>query len=224
MDEFGLPKLILVVLSGLAWTLVYIGVIHRGRKDHVHGMPLFALGLNFAWESLYSIDGFFIHKANMIMAQNVANAVWCLFDIIILIQFFKYGKEDLPGSDDPKVTKWFIPYALLALAACYAAQFAFYLHVPDGVLASQYSAFAQNAIMSVAFLTMFMRRHDAKGQSLTIAIAKWIGTLAPTILGAFIEGPNIYILLTGIICFVYDLIYIVVLAVEKKRGMEVAWF
>jgi len=86
----------LFVLSGVCWTLVYISLIYRGFKDKTYGMPLFALGLNIAWEVLYSIDGIFIHKANMPPVQNVANVVWAFFDILIVITFFRYGKKYFP--------------------------------------------------------------------------------------------------------------------------------
>lgn len=61
--------------------------------------------------------------------------------------------------------------------------------------------------MSVLFLTMLFRREDTKAQSMTIAVCKCIGTLTPTIYGN-LNGINIYIMLTGIICFALDLAYI----------------
>jgi hypothetical protein len=45
MQTFGL---ILVGISGLAWTVVYLFLIRAGFKDKTYGMPLFALALNIA--------------------------------------------------------------------------------------------------------------------------------------------------------------------------------
>lgn len=95
-------------------------------------------------------------------------------------------------------------------------QFAFYFQF-NQVPASQYSAFAQNAAMSILFLTMLYQRGNTRGQTMTMAIAKWLGTLAPTLLGGIIESFNIYILLMGIICFVFDLLYIAALHHFKKE-------
>ncbi|MGZ8842477.1 MAG: hypothetical protein ACXW18_02370 [Pyrinomonadaceae bacterium] len=67
-----------------------------------------------------------------------------------------------------------------------------------------------------------VKRGNREGQSLSIAINKWIGTLAPTILygligeGGFPHG-SFLILVTGVLCSVFDLIYISML-VEFKRG------
>ena len=47
--------LVLVGISGICWTIVYIELIRNGFKDKACGMPLFALGLNIVWEFLYSI-------------------------------------------------------------------------------------------------------------------------------------------------------------------------
>jgi hypothetical protein len=69
-----------------------------------------------------------------------------------------------------------------------------------------YSAFLQNLLMSVLFIDMFVKRGGREGQSLTIAVNKWIGTLAPTILfgvlgnGGFPSG-SFLILTLGIFLF-----------------------
>ena len=76
-----------------------------------------------------------------------------------------------------------------------------------------YSAFLQNLLMSVLFIDMLVRRGSREGQSLTIAVNKWLGTLAPTILfgivgdGGFPRG-SFLILVLGILCSIFDLTYI----------------
>ena len=67
--------------------------------------------------------------------------------------------------------------------------------------------------MSVLFIDMLVKRGSSEGQSLYIAVNKWIGTLAPTILfgivgdGGFPKG-SFLILVLGIFCSIFDLIYI----------------
>ena len=67
--------------------------------------------------------------------------------------------------------------------------------------------------MSILFIGMLVKRGSREGQSLGIAVNKWIGTLAPTILfgvlgdGGFPHG-SFLILTVGIFCSVFDLIYI----------------
>ena len=204
-------NLFLTLLSGVCWSIVYLELIRKGFRDKTCAMPLFALGLNFAWEITYSVDSLLLNTASV---QGWVNLVWALLDAVIVCTFFRYGREFFPE----KAKKYFIPFSILAFAACFALQFAFYFHF-ESVPASKYSAFVQNAAMSIMFLTMLFTRGNTRGQTVLMAAAKWIGTLAPTILGGFVEEFNIYIVLMGAVCFVFDGIYTIVLAKWKKAGL-----
>ena len=73
--------------------------------------------------------------------------------------------------------------------------------------AAKYSAFLQNLLMSGLFIAMLVARRGTRGQSMLIAVAKWIGTLAPTIaIGVYEHSP--FILGIGILCSIFDLVYI----------------
>ena len=212
MEIFGN---ILVIISGIAWTIVYIELIRKGFKDKACGMPLFALTLNFAWEVLYALDGLFISKS-FILAQTIANVVWAFFDIFILVTWFMYGKKYMSKN----AKKYFISYTILALIVGFVMQIAFYVSCNTKEIASIYSAYAQNVAMSIMFVITLFRRGNTKGVSLIAAISKCIGTLTPTIYGAIFAlklGLNNYIILTGILCFVFDLIYIYFLTRFKKQ-------
>jgi hypothetical protein len=64
---------------------------------------------------------------------------------------------------------------------------------------------------------MFVSRGSARGQSLVIAVAKWIGTLAPTIVyGGY--GNSRLILGLGALCSVFDLAYIALLWRWRRRA------
>jgi len=57
---------ILTLISGIGWSVVYLGLINRGFKDKTYGMPLFALAFNIAWEFMYAFVvnfGFNLQKA-----------------------------------------------------------------------------------------------------------------------------------------------------------------
>jgi hypothetical protein len=109
-----------------------------------------------------------------------------------------------------------LPWTLLAIAVALVLQLAFILEF--GFLVGRaYAAFLQNLLMSVLFIGMLVRRGHRGGQSLTIAVSKWLGTLAPTILFGVLgtstfEGPSSFILIIGLFCALFDLIYIWMLA------------
>lgn len=62
---------------------------------------------------------------------------------------------------------------------------------------------------------MLVGRPDIKGQSLTIAINKCIGTLAATISSSIILHSGLIITL-GIFCFIFDTAYIYFLSHIKR--------
>lgn len=201
---------LLIIASGVCWSIVYIASIRTGFKQKTYCMPLFALGLNIVWEGMYAFIDLFVR--NSFGAQAIANTCWFLLDIFILVTWFKFGKEEFKSETEKK---WFIPWTLIVLLSCIALQvlFAAEFGIAEG---EKYSAYIQNVAMSVAYLYMLNRRRSSKGQNMTIAICKCIGTLTPTIYGTM-EG-NMFILVTGGICFVLDLLYIYFLHdVQKKE-------
>lgn len=200
---------ILIIISGICWSIVYADSIRTGFKQKTYCMPLFALGLNIAWEGIYAFTDLFIRKN--IGAQAIANTAWFLLDIFIVVTWFKYGKKEM---DSELKQKYFIPWTVIVLVSCFVLQILFMIEFGD-VEGEKYSAFLQNIAMSVAYLYMLHQRQSSKGQTITIAVCKCIGTLTPTIFGT-IEG-NFFILVTGIICFVFDILYIYFLYLVKQK-------
>jgi hypothetical protein len=107
-------------------------------------------------------------------------------------------------------------------ASAFALQIMFYVYFDTRTESAQYSAFLQNVLMSVLFVVMLFRRNSTVGQSMTIAVAKWIGTLAPAIQQGILQGPNLFIIVCGILCSVFDLIYIYLLANKITDGKSSA--
>ncbi|MGM9537984.1 MAG: hypothetical protein ACI3VN_06600 [Candidatus Onthomonas sp.] len=199
----------LIVISGICWSVVYVNAIHTGFKQKTCCMPLFALGLNIAWEGIYAYTDLFVRGS--ITAQAVANTVWFLLDILIVVTWFKFGREEM---QDEQGQKAFLPWSILVLAVCFALQILFIAEFGD-VQGEKYSAYLQNIAMSVAYLYMLGRRKSSRGQTMLIAVCKCIGTLTPTIYGTM-EG-NTFILVTGVICFLFDVIYIWCLHNVKQK-------
>lgn len=210
----------LTVLSGLGWIIVYEECIRLGFKQKTYAMPFFALGLNFAWELIYTISDIFFEAhgplVGMTLIQTIANAAWVCLDVLILFTYFRYGKKEWPKTISNKL---FAPWSVLGLVCCFALQIVF-IEEFGFVMAAQYSAFLQNLLMSILFISMYAKRGNMEGQSILLAVAKWIGTLAPTILMGVITY-NPVVLVSGIFCTVFDLIYIGLLVKEKKKHPNV---
>ena len=207
--------LFLVLLSGFCWTVVYLDGIRLGFRDRTYAMPFWALALNIAWELLHSVFGY--QQSGLVLQVGI-NAIWALLDLGILFTYFRYGRKWFPKNLRPG---WFIVWSLLGLLAALILQYAFIGEF--GLLVGRaYAAFLQNLLMSILFIGMLVQRGSGDGQSLVIAVNKWLGTLAPTILfgvlgGEGFAGPNAFILAVGLLCSVFDLIYIAILAQTKAR-------
>ena len=199
----------LTLMSGICWTTVYILIIYRSFKDKIYGMPFWALAFNVSWEFIFSL----LLVSNPLALQAIINNVWFAFDIIVMIAYILYGKKDWPITVSKK---WFYPYLILVLAVSFL--FVYLLSVELDHSRGMYAAFIQNLMMSVLFIRMLLRRGNKSGQSAGIAIFKLIGTLAPTIIYG---QQSRFVLFLGIACFVFDLIYLIMLLnFEKTQPLK----
>jgi hypothetical protein len=154
-------------LCVFAWMAAYAAIIYRGYSDRTYGVPVPALAANLSWEFIYGfiLDPFGDH----IHALSIP----CFFiDLIIAWQTWKYGTQE---AHSPWVKRNF--HRLLVVTIMMAGPLTYYgfkdLEDPDG----EYTGFAINLIMSLLFIAMLVRRGTPAGQSMYVALFKWIGTL-----------------------------------------------
>jgi hypothetical protein len=200
--------LFLTIVSGLAWTVVYIDAIRIGFRDRSYAIPAAALGLNFAWEALYATRS----VITGITPQGVFNIAWGLADVVIAYTFLRFGRSELPGWVTRRL---FIGWALLLGVVSFAVQLLFVAEFGWDD-AARYAAFLQNLLMSGLFIAMLVARGGPRGQTLLIAVAKWVGTLAPTIVFG-VYGNSPLILGVGLLCSALDLAYIALLWRVRTR-------
>lgn len=211
MDYENPLFLFLVVVSGICWTIVYIDSIRIGFKDKTYAMPILALALNLCWEGLYA----YVYLARSIVdVQGWITFVWFWFDVVILCTFLKFGKEDFKAYSGEK---FFYPWIVFIFVAALVIQISF--KAEFDMVGPLYAAFLQNLLMSVLYLNLIVKRKGTKGQTLTIAYAKCIGTLCATGYGGWLAGYQLAFVL-GVFCFLFDVIYIVymhkAIRVQKK--------
>ena len=200
----------LTILSGISWTIVYIDGLRLGLRDKSYAMPLWALGLNISWELIHFVLG---ARMAGYTPQVIINGIWFLFDIGLIYTYFRFGHKYFPKGFKPV---WFYVWGTLVLMVTFTVQVAFVLEF-DIAMAATYAAYLQNLLMSVLFIQMLLQRGNREGQSMMIAVCKFIGSLAPTISFGVLGGgpfsePLRFVLIIGALMAVFDLIYIVMLA------------
>ncbi len=202
--------LALTIISGLCWTWVYIEAGRLGFKQKSYAIPVFALALNFAWETVNTYIGFAYGGQSGI--QQLIEIVWAACDVLIVITYFRHGIRYWPRG----LTKaHFLLGSLLIFATGFAIQILFVTEFgrTDG---AKDAAFLQNLLMSVLFIDMLFKRSGPEGQSQVIAVNKWIGTAAPTLQYGLLGGDS-FVLGIGLLCFLFDVSYILLLSRSTAR-------
>jgi hypothetical protein len=205
-------SLLLTLLSGVCWTWVYVDAVRIGLKHKTYAMPAWALSLNLAWEVIYAYLGF--AGTEDLSVQTLVNAVWACFDVGVAYTYFRYGSQDWPKAF-PRAA--FVAWCLLLFGVGFLLQ-GLFVREFGREAGARYSAFLQNLLMSVLFIHLFIQRGGAAGQSFTIAVNKWVGTLTATILYGWGEG-SLFLLVLGALCSLYDLIYIGLLLWARRCPM-----
>jgi hypothetical protein len=202
--------------SGLFWTATYILIIRRSILDRTYGMPLAALCANISWEFIFS----FILPSPSI--QRIVNIVWFVLDAGILACFLRYGRNEFAN-----LSKWtFFTTFGLTLATSFGAVLLVTLEFHDS---GTYSAFGQNLMMSVLFILMLYRRGSSRGQAISIAVSKLLGTALASLaffLYTAISHRSVLLPFLYVSILVYDVIYVVMvykqLQAEKRTLAEPA--
>jgi hypothetical protein len=156
------------IIFATFWLVAYVGIIYRGYKDKTYGMPVAALVVNISWEAAYAffVDPFSNHV-------HLLTIPWFIFDVVIFWQTLKYGAKEF--VDIPFVRRNFTLILIGAVAIAFPPIYwSFYeFRDPEAI----YNGFAANTVMSILFIAMLLRRDSPRGQSIYIAIAKFLGTL-----------------------------------------------
>jgi hypothetical protein len=208
-------ELALTLVSGIAWTVVYVEAVRLGFRDRTYAIPVAALALNFAWEVIYGIRG----MAEGPSPQAAVNVAWALADVVVVVTFVRFGRAEFPRAVSRAT---FLGSAAGLFALAFAVQLLF-LGEFGGFAGPRYAAFLQNLLMSGLFIAMLVARRGARGQSVLLATAKWVGTLAPTVLFGRLEGDgSTFILGIGALCAVLDAAYLAMVWGVSRRAAPAA--
>lgn len=187
-------------MTGIFWILTYVMLIYKGYKDKRCGMPFAALCGNVTWEYIYSFVFPHASPANYIIY------LWLALDIMILIQFILYSRDDLPK---PLSHRFFLPTIVLSMLIAFSLHYFIALEFTN--LDGGYSAYGLNFMMSLLFVGMLLRRDDLRGQSMSIAVFKLIGTVCASIVSYSLYPASSLLTFLYLVTFIYDVMYVIML-------------
>ncbi|HEY9608801.1 hypothetical protein [Allocoleopsis sp.] len=222
--------------AGVFWLFAYVAIIRRGFKDRSLAMPMVALSANISWEAIFSF--IYIPPNKLIHYSSI---IWFCFDLPIALQCFLYGAN----NSQPKfIQKNFRLFFLASIAISFLILVRFIYDFNDKKGA--YSGYGINLMMSILFVGMLIQRDGILGQSIYIALCKWLGTFFAffaSFFGSAIDINatfNIHALLTEIISnqtyllkstvkvlypiiFMIDVLYIVLLYRQLRNNKLNPW-
>lgn len=202
--------IILRLMCGGFWMISYSIAIYQGIKDKSYAMPFFALCLNISWEILYFKK--VLNGGDGGLLWTVMDSIWLILDSGILITYFLYGKKYYPD----KLKNYFWIFSIFQLIIAMLIMNEFYINYPFHAKIN--AGFFINIVMSMLFIDMLIKRNGKEGQSIILAITKFIGTLVATILSGFCFGAiNRISLVLGGVSAVVDIIYIYLLIIWDQK-------
>ncbi|KAK4203559.1 hypothetical protein QBC40DRAFT_274519 [Triangularia verruculosa] len=96
--------------GGGLWTLSYILMVRESFKSRSYGMPLFAVALNFAWETVYAL-----YVAESPLEKSVFS-IWMVLDCGMVYGMMKFAKHEWKHA--PSVANNIVPiFAVMTLVA-----------------------------------------------------------------------------------------------------------
>lgn len=205
-------------LVGVFWTLTYIEIIYRGVRNKTYGMPIIAFWANIVWEFYWT----FIQRPPgssplMSTAQLIVDATWLAFDCMIMLTVLRYGPREFP-----EVRKLFF-YSGLAVSGVLTAVIEVLLTRGFDRMLIVPVVFGSNLLMSALFIQMLLARRSRRGQSVTIALNKLLGTAFASV-GVYLYAPKSVFTATALLpvlyagCFILDMTYLVMIATMYRRS------
>jgi hypothetical protein len=236
----GTPVMVLlgIVMFG-AWTMTYITLIRKCRKDKSYGIPFPNVCLNASWELIFSTN-LAGGLPKFAFPLQLGHALWLIPDAFIIGQLIKYGPQ---MHSAPFMKKHFHTILALTFVVSFLLIYTYHFYARDvyGVA----SSWIINVFMSWFFIAMLVNRRmrvmddgTIQGMSIRAAWYKLVGNAAGVVfcffwwpaqfgnMGMFIhkgievrEPPSyLFLYVLYVVNLVLDVMLIVML---RKREAEI---
>lgn len=175
MHDYTLLDHLLFGIGCFLWVIVYILVLINIRKFKFVEIPMIAVSINFAWETLWS----WTFMSNMGMLYVWGYRSWFFLDCFIVFFTLKYGYKQLQLSISPTATRVafvFFWIAWVIILYFFSVKF----DVPQSGMGG-YGGYWCNLIMSSVYITLLLRTKNLEYFSVSGAWLKGLGTFLVTL-------------------------------------------
>jgi hypothetical protein len=202
-----------IIVVGLAsfWLIAYGLAIQRARVDKRVGIPAFAVAGNFAWEFVHSL------VIQQQASQRPFNFAWLLVDAVILGQVFRYGNKDFSWLSTRVFRLMMV--GVIAWAMAFMLLMTRELHDVLGL----YDGTVLVVFVSASFIYTLRQRRSSAGQSMYIAVSKWMGTFLAGLNTVFVYPHRWFVLFMFATAFVLDVTYMMMLYRQIRAEGQSPW-
>jgi hypothetical protein len=153
-------------VSVLAWSIAYLLIVYHGFTERTYGMPMPALAANLSWEFIWA----FVWKPFSDIG-HILTIPWLGVDLVIAAQCLMYGGND---ATEPFLRKYYRWLFAAAVAIAFPVIYMCFKEFNDWY--AEFTAAGDSLLISVLFIGLLIRRRGPRGQSMYIAVSKWLGT------------------------------------------------
>lgn len=214
LDQFTPYELIVTSIGWVFWITMYILIVRGIKKEKYVEMPWICVLGNIAWEGIWGF--IFYEQINLGELFIWSYRAWFFMDIFIIWGVYKYGRKQIYI---PELRKYFVPVCIFCLVMFSVLYYTFIDSGFDHRWGSQ-SAYISNVVISMLFITLFLKQWKAKKFSKVMAWCKCLGTFAYTIVYFNFDPPNSFVHTIGFVVLALDIIFISMLYKMQGKGWE----
>ncbi|MFD4999603.1 transmembrane-type terpene cyclase [Streptomyces buecherae] len=213
-------RMALAAVCGLGWTIAYVLAVRTGLRDKTYCIPLVALAMNICWEFQFvffrSAEHMSGSNSEVGSAEVFIGVIWLIVDCGLLYTVFRFGPNEFPYL--PR--RVFYAGFVVVLGLAYAGIEVLSREFDDGDVVL--TSFGMNVAMSGLFLAMLAVRQSSRGQSMGIAVAKFVGTTSTCVVWFFDTSvyPGPWLPYCTVACVLLDVAYIAALSAVLRRERE----
>ena len=182
--------------QAIFWSLTYILLIIHSLYYKNHGIPLTAMLLNFAWETVALYNSLQGKTFSVVLITHLA---WFFLDLVMVALFFVYETN----IQENKCRKIYFLIAYIVCTICLVCLF------NSGYMLL--ACFAIDIIMAVFFLLQLLFEYPTRNPLIYfIGVSKLLGDLCAW----YYYRDNLFIHEIGTCVFICNIIYIIILATQ----------
>jgi len=205
LNEFTPYELIVTSIGWIFWISLYIMIIRGIKKNKYVEMPWICVLGNITWEFIWGF--IFYDQINLGEFFIWSYRAWFFLDIYIVWGVYKYGKKQ---GVLPEIKQYF-GHLMIGVVIIWAALYSTFIYSGFDHKWGSQSAYISNVLISVLFISLFLKQWRTRKFSKTMAWLKCLGTLAYTIVYFNFDPPNLFVHTIGVIVFILDLAYLYLL-------------